>query len=83
MALSFVFFFPKKNNTADLLMKHLGGLRTQSLAKKLGLRILDGTDGTNGTNGRNDNGGEVTKTDSFSSKRFQSSSGVSGLSFNS
>ena len=37
-----------KNNTADLLTKHLDGLRTQSLAKKLGLRILDGTDGTNG-----------------------------------
>ena len=38
-----------KNNTADLFTKHLDGLRTQSLAKKLGLRILDGTDGTNGT----------------------------------
>ena len=36
--------------------QHLDGLRTQSLAKKLGLRILDGTDGTNGTNGTNDNG---------------------------
>ena len=37
-----------KNNTADLVTKHLDGLRTQSLAKKLGLRILDGTNGTNG-----------------------------------
>ena len=45
-----------QNNTADLFTKHLDGLRTQSLAKKLGLRILDGTDGTNGTN---DNGWEV------------------------
>ena len=45
-----------KNNTADLFTKHLDGLRTQSLAKKLGLRILDGTDGTNATNGTNDNG---------------------------
>ena len=45
-----------KNNTADLLTKHLDGLRTQSPVKKLGLRILDGTDGTNGTNGTNDNG---------------------------
>ena len=45
-----------KNNTADLFTKHLDGLRTQSLAKKLGHRILDGTDGTNGTNGTNDNG---------------------------
>ena len=35
------------NNTADLFTK-LDGLRTQSLAKKLGLRILDGTNGTNG-----------------------------------
>ena len=48
-----------KNNTADLFTKHLDGLRTESLAKKLVLRILDdtdGTDGTNGTNGTNDNG---------------------------
>ena len=37
-----------KNNTADLFTKHLHGSRTQSLAKKLGLRILDGTNGTNG-----------------------------------
>ena len=37
-----------KNNTADLFTKHLDALRTQSLAKKLGLRILDGTNGTNG-----------------------------------
>ena len=28
-----------KHNTADLFTKHLDGLRTQSLAKKLGLRI--------------------------------------------
>ena len=28
-----------KNNTADLFTKHLDGLRTQALAKKLGLRI--------------------------------------------
>ena len=45
-----------KNNAADLFTKHLDGLRTQSLAKKLGLRILDGTDGTNCTNGTNDKG---------------------------
>ena len=32
-----------KNNTADLFTKHLYGPRTQSLARKLGLRILDGT----------------------------------------
>ena len=37
-----------KNNTADPFTKQLDGLRTQSLAKKLGLRILDGTNGTNG-----------------------------------
>ena len=41
-----------KNNTADLFTKHLDGLRTQSLAKKLGLRILDGTNGTNGDSSR-------------------------------
>ena len=35
-----------KNNTGDLFTKHLDGLRTQSLVKKLGLRILDGTSGT-------------------------------------
>ena len=29
-----------KNNTADLFTKHLDGLRTLSLAKKLGVRIL-------------------------------------------
>ena len=29
-----------KNNTADLYTKDLDGLRTQSLARKLGLRIL-------------------------------------------
>ena len=29
-----------KNNTADLFTKHLDGLRTQSLAMNLGLRIL-------------------------------------------
>ena len=32
-----------KINTADLFTKHLNGLRTQSLAKKLGRRILGGT----------------------------------------
>ena len=37
-----------KNNTADPFTNHVDGLRTQSLAKKLGLRILDGTSGTNG-----------------------------------
>ena len=37
-----------KNNTADLFAEHMGGLRTQSPAKKLGRRILDGTNGTNG-----------------------------------
>ena len=40
-----------KNNTADLFLKHLDGLRTRALAKKLGLRFLDMVDG--GTN-RND-----------------------------
>ena len=30
-----------KNNTADLFTKHLDGLRTRALAKKLGLRFLD------------------------------------------
>ena len=35
-----------KNNTADIFTKHLDGLRTRALAKKLGLRILDGADGT-------------------------------------
>ena len=34
-----------KNNTADLFTKHLDELRTQSLARKRGLRILDGTNG--------------------------------------
>ena len=37
-----------KNNTADLFTYHLDVLRTQSLVKKLGLRILDGANGTNG-----------------------------------
>ena len=37
-----------KNVTADLFTKYLDGLRTQSLAKKLGLRILDCTNGANG-----------------------------------
>ena len=37
-----------KNNTADLYLKHLDGLRTRALAKKLGLRFLDMVDG--GTN---------------------------------
>ena len=36
-----------KNETADLFTKHLDGLRTQSLAKKLGLWILECTNGTN------------------------------------
>ena len=40
-----------KNNTADLFTKHLDGLRTRALAKKLGLRFLDMAGGTNvGTN---------------------------------
>ena len=34
-----------KNNTADLFTKHRNELRTQSLARKLGLRILEGTNG--------------------------------------
>ena len=34
-----------KHNTADLFTKNLDGLRIQSFAKKLGLRILDGTNG--------------------------------------
>ena len=34
-----------KNNTADLFTKHRNGLRTQSLTRELGLRILDGTNG--------------------------------------
>ena len=34
-----------KNNTADLFTKHLDGLRTRTLAKKLGLRFLVGADG--------------------------------------
>ena len=37
-----------KNNTADLFTTHVDGLRRQSLAKKFGIRILDGTKGTNG-----------------------------------
>ena len=37
-----------KNNTADLFTKHLDGLRTRALAKKLGLRFLTRkTDGDN------------------------------------
>ena len=46
-----------KNSTADLFTKHLDGLRTRALAKKLGLRFLDMAGGTNvgiadgGTNG--------------------------------
>ena len=35
-----------KNNTADLFTKHLDGLRTRALAKKLGLRFLDMAGGT-------------------------------------
>ena len=38
-----------KNNTADLLTKHLDGFRTIAPAKKLGPRFLDMADG--GTNG--------------------------------
>ena len=34
-----------KNNTADLFTKHLDGLRTRALAKKLGLCFLDMADG--------------------------------------
>ena len=34
-----------KDSAADLLTKHLYGPRTQSLARKLGLRILEGTNG--------------------------------------
>ena len=34
-----------ENNTADLFAKHLDGLRTRALAKKLGLRFLDMADG--------------------------------------
>ena len=37
-----------KNNTADIFTKHLDGLRTIALTKKLGLRFLDMADG--GTN---------------------------------
>ena len=38
-----------RNNTADLFTKHLDGLRTRALAKKLRLRFLDIADGdTNG-----------------------------------
>ena len=38
-----------KKHTADLFTKHLDGLRTRALAKKLRLRFLDMADG--GTNG--------------------------------
>ena len=38
-----------KNNTTDLFIKHLDGLRTRALAKKLELRFLGMADG--GTNG--------------------------------
>ena len=41
-----------KNNTADLFTKHLDGLRTRALAKKLGLRFLDMADGGTNGNGR-------------------------------
>ena len=37
-----------KNNTAGLCTKHLDGLRTQSLVRKLGLLILEGTNDTEG-----------------------------------
>ena len=33
------------NNTADLFTKHLDGLRTRALSKKLGPRFLDMADG--------------------------------------
>ena len=36
-----------KNIKADLFTKHLHGLRTRALAKKLGLRFLDMAGGTN------------------------------------
>ena len=36
-----------KNNIADLFTKHLDGLRTRALAKKLGQRFLDMAGGTN------------------------------------
>ena len=41
-----------KNNTADLFTKHLDGLRTRALAKKLGLRFLDMADGGTNENDR-------------------------------
>ena len=41
-----------KNNTADLFLKHLDGLRTRALAKKLGLRFLDMADGSTNGNDR-------------------------------
>ena len=34
-----------KNINADLFTKHRNGLRTQSVARKLGIRILEGTNG--------------------------------------
>ena len=34
-----------KNNTADLFTKHLDGLRTRALSKRLGLRFLYMADG--------------------------------------
>ena len=36
-----------KNNTADFFTKHLDGLHTGALAKKLGLRFLDLAGGSN------------------------------------
>ena len=58
-----------KNNTADLFTKHLDGLRTRALAKKMGLRFLDMPDG----------GMNVDMT--ASNKRLKLSRGVSSFSF--
>ena len=57
-----------KNNTADLSTKHLDGPRTQSLARKLGLRFLKWY--------------EWSRLRAFE-QRFQSSRSVSILSFHS
>ena len=48
-----------KSNTADLFTKHLDGLRTRALAKKLGLRFLDMAGG--GTNEDMADGGTYEK----------------------
>ena len=57
-----------KNNTADLFTKHLDGLRTRALAKKLGLRFLDMADG--GTNVDMADGG-TNEVSSFSFNMWQ------------